>query len=129
MDSILNSVKKQLGLIDVSEFDADIIMHINGAISTLTQLGVGPEEGYVVMDDQNTYEQFLGENHPVISQVKMYLYYKTKLGFDPPQSSAVIEVLKNMIAEAEWRLNVLCDKRVVVEEIRGGVINNGGLSI
>lgn len=124
MDSILNSVKKQLGLIDVSEFDADIIMHINGAISTLTQLGVGPEEGYVVMDDQNTYEQFLGEDHPAISQVKMYLYYKTKLGFDPPQSSAVIEVLKNMIAEAEWRLNVLCDKGVVVEEIRGGVINN-----
>lgn len=112
MDSILDSVKKQLGLIDVSEFDADIIMHINGAITTLTQLGVGPEEGYIVVDDQNTYEQFLGPDHPGVSQVKLYLYYKTKLGFDPPQSSAVIEVLKNLIAETEWRLNVLCDKGV-----------------
>lgn len=109
MDSILNSIKKQLGLEKVKDFDEDIIMQINAAISTLTQLGVGPKDGYVVINSENTYSDFLGENHPAISQTNMYLYYKTKYGFDPPLSSAVMEALKNMISEAEWRLRVMCE--------------------
>lgn len=114
-DSILDSVKEQLGLIEVDEFDSSIIMCINGAISTLSQIGVGPSEGFVIIDKENTYEEYLGKDHPAISQVKLYLFYKTKLEFDPPQSTAVMEVIKEMIAECEWRLNVMCDT-----EIEGG---------
>lgn len=115
MESILDSVKEQLGLIEVDEFDPQIIIHINGAIMTLSQLGVGPKEGYIVSSKDNTYGDYLGENHPATSQVKLYLFYKTKLGFDTPQSSAVTEVLKSMIAEAEWRLRVLCDNEEVMK--------------
>lgn len=107
MESILDSVKKQLGLVDVNEFDQEIIMHINGAIATLKQLGVGPqEETFIVSNKEDTYVDYLGGNLAIISEVKLYLFYKTKLGFDPPQSSAVTEVLKEMISETEWRLNV-----------------------
>lgn len=47
MDSILVSIKKLLGIAaDYTHFDPDIIMHINSAFSVLTQLGVGPPEGF-----------------------------------------------------------------------------------
>lgn len=110
-DSILNSVKKQLGIFpENKEFDADIIMHINAAISTLRQLGVGPQESlYVVSDEIQTYSDFLGDNCSEIPQVKTYLGYKCRFGFDPPQNSVAMEALKTLIAEAEWRLNIQVD--------------------
>jgi hypothetical protein len=44
MVSILDSIKQLLG-IDVNDtnFDKELIMHINGALMILNQLGVGPE--------------------------------------------------------------------------------------
>ena len=40
--SILNTIKKMLGLdANYTTFDTDIIVHINSALMTLTQLGVG----------------------------------------------------------------------------------------
>ena len=46
--SILISTKKILGIAeDYTVFDLDIITHINTAFSTLTQLGVGPAEGFM----------------------------------------------------------------------------------
>lgn len=107
-ESILMSVKKLLGILPGStEFDADIIMNINAAFFTLSQLGVGPSDGFVITGDMETFEDFLGADSTIEqNQVRMYLFYKTKLGFDPPQSSIVMESIKEMIREAEWRLNV-----------------------
>lgn len=109
MNSILDSVKEQLGLKFVDEFDQDILIHINAAISTLTQIGVGPKEGFIVKDANDTYFDFLGEDHPAIPQVRLYLFYQTRLGFDPPQSAASIEILKSKSEEYEWRLRIMCD--------------------
>lgn len=122
-DSILNSVKKQLGILpEMTEFDSDIIMNINAGILTLKQLGVGPQDTpFVVEDETQTYVDFLGQDSPETSYVKMYLFYKTKLGFDPPQSSIVTESIKAMIAETEWRLNVQVDSRSTFEQ--GGEIS------
>ena len=104
-ESILNSVKKLLGLTpEFTEFDVDVLMNINAAIFTLRQIGIGPKKQFTVTSADQTYADYLGEGCPEINQVKMYLYYKTKLGFDPPQSSLVAESMKEMIAEAEWRL-------------------------
>lgn len=109
-ESILNSVKKLLGIpIDLHEFDPDIIMNINAAIYTLRQIGVGPEEGFIVASEEETYEDFLGEGNKEIPQVKMYLFYKTKLSFDPPTSGTVIECMKEFIKEAECRLSYQVD--------------------
>lgn len=106
MESILTSIKKLLGIAEEYEhFDSDIIMHINTVFMTLTQLGVGPSEGFYIEDDTDTWTDFIPDvmKHQA---VKSYMYLKVKLLFDPPLSSAVMESMKNQIAELEWRLNV-----------------------
>lgn len=105
-DSILNSTKKQLGILpDMTDFDTDILICINSAISTLRQLGVGPQDSvYTVEDASQTYNDYLGEGSNEMPMVKGYLYQKTKLMFDPPQSSIVFEAIKSMIKETECRL-------------------------
>lgn len=109
-ESILNSVKKLLGIpIDLHEFDQDIIMNINAAIFTLRQIGVGSEEMFSVLNEEQTYEDYLGEGNKEIPQVKMYLFYKTKLSFDPPTSGTVIECMKEFIRESECRLSYQVD--------------------
>lgn len=109
MDSILVSIKKLLGISeDYTQFDDDIIMHINSVFLNLTQLGVGPEEGFTIEDDTADWEDFIEDNMQ-LQAVKSYMYLKVKLLFDPPLSSAVIESTNRMIAELEWRLNVAVD--------------------
>ena len=55
-ESILTSVKKVLGIPEYYEhFDQDILLHLNSVMSILHQLGVGPENGFVVEDDSTTW--------------------------------------------------------------------------
>ena len=105
MESILTSIKKLLGIDEeYTQFDSDIIMHINSVFLNLTQLGVGPSEGFQIEDDSDTWEDFIGDSNQ-LQAVKSYVYLKVKLLFDPPLSSSVIESMNRMIAELEWRLN------------------------
>lgn len=107
--SILTSIKKLLGVPDdYSEFDEDIIMHINTVFLNLTQLGVGPEDGFSIEDESAEWDEFIGDNAQ-LNSVKSYMYLKVKLLFDPPLSSSVIDSMNRMIAELEWRLNVAVD--------------------
>lgn len=109
MDSILTSIKKLLGIAEeYTQFDEDIIMHINTVFLNLTQLGVGPEEGFAIEGDAASWEDFVNDNIQ-LQAVKTYVYLKVKLLFDPPLSSSVIESMNRMIAELEWRLNVAVD--------------------
>ena len=109
MDSILTSIKKLLGIAEeYTQFDEDIIMHINTVFLNLTQLGVGPEEGFTIENDAASWEDFINDNIQ-LQAVKTYVYLKVKLLFDPPLSSSVIESMNRMIAELEWRLNVAVD--------------------
>ena len=108
-DSILTSVKKDLGITEeYTHFDADIIMGINTAFSILTQLGVGPVEGFSISDSSSTWSDFLSDMSRM-EMVKSYVSKKTKLFFDPPTSSSVMEALNSVISELEWRLNVAVD--------------------
>lgn len=109
MESILTSVKKMLGISEeYKHFDKDLVMHINSTLFVLTQLGIGPTEGFSIYDDTAIWEDFLGD---VINLelVKSYVYLKVKLLFDPPISSAAMESANRQIAEFEWRLNVAVD--------------------
>ena len=105
MESILTSIKKLLGISeDDSYWDPDIIMHINSVFSILTDLGVGPSEGFRIEDDLATWNDFIGTNINYES-VKTYMYLKVKLLFDTSTtSSAVIESINRMINEYKWRL-------------------------
>lgn len=109
MESILTSIKKLLGIEEeYTQFDNDIIMHINSVLLNLTQLGVGPAEGFLIEDDTATWEDFIGDSNQ-LQAVKSYMYLKVKLLFDPPLSSSVIESMNRMTSELEWRLNVAVD--------------------
>lgn len=106
MESILTSVKKLLGITEEYEhFDSDIIMHINSVFMILTQLGVGPAEGFSIRDKTVTWDEFIpnGQN---LESVKSYMYMKVRLLFDPPTSSSVMDSMNRLISELEWRLNV-----------------------
>lgn len=110
MSSILNSIKKLLGIDEeCPDFDSDIIMHINSVFMILSQLGVGPENGFSITDSSSTWNEFISDG-PNLESVKSYMYLKVKLLFDPPTSSAVTEAINKMISELEWRLNAAVDK-------------------
>lgn len=118
MTSILTSVKKMLGIAEeYDHFDSDIIMHINSVFAILTQLGVGPKEGFFIEDDTTSWSDFIQSNS-LLNPVKSYMYLKVKLLFDPPISSSVIESTNRLISELEWRINVAADK--VEEGIQNG---------
>lgn len=105
-ESILISIKKLLGLgAEYTDFDQDILIHINTAIANLVQIGVGPSEGFYVYGNSETWEDFVGEN-PKLSQIKSDVYLRVKLLFDPPSSATLLESTNRMIAELEWRLYV-----------------------
>ena len=107
MDSILTSIKKMLGIAEEYEqFDADIIMHINSVFMILTQLGVGPSEGFSIEDNSAIWSDFI-QDSTNIESVKSYVYLRVKLLFDSTSlSSPVIEAMNRQISELEWRLNI-----------------------
>lgn len=105
-DSILVTIKKMLGLSDdYTPFDTDITIHINAALMNLTQLGVGPKEGFEISDYNETWEQFL-TNNTKLGSVKTYVYLYVKMLFDPPSNSFVMDAMKRQLEEIGWRLNV-----------------------
>lgn len=111
MNSILTSIKKLIGFPEEDEsFDLDIIMHINTYLSVLSQIGVGPSNGFSIRDKSATWADFLGEGMPNLDPVQTYIYIKVRLVFDPPASAAVIDSMTRAANELEWRLNTTADK-------------------
>lgn len=109
-ESILTSIKKLLGIDEnYTHFDADIIMHINSVFSILTQMGVGPANGFSITGKDEQWSEFIVDNVNAFSLVKSYVYQKVRLLFDPPLSSAAIESINRQISEFEWRLFVAAD--------------------
>jgi hypothetical protein len=106
MESILTSIKKLLGIPEeYTAFDQDVIIHINSVFMILTQLGVGPSNGFSITDEDDTWDDYVSDQTK-IELVKSYIYLKVKLIFDPPTSSAAIDSINRQISEFEWRLNV-----------------------
>ena len=106
MESILTSIKKLLGIPEEhEEFDMDIIMHINTVLMTLSQIGVGPAEGFMIEDSTTTWQDFVGLDDN-LAAVKTYMYLRVKLLFDPPTNSTHTKAIEDSIREYEWRLNI-----------------------
>ena len=105
MDSILDTIKKMLGIDpeDIS-FDTDIKVHINTTMLSISQMGIGPPNGFIVTSKDNVWNDFLGSSAMNLEGVKSYIYLKIKLIFDPPQSSTVIEAFNKSISELEFRM-------------------------
>ena len=117
-DSILISIAKMIlgsfdnsGSAGANPFETDLIIHINSALSTLTQLGVGSEKGFVVTGTSETWSDFIGEERSDIEMIKSYVYMKVRLMFDPPQNSFLVDSLEKQCKEFEWRANVAVDTK------------------
>ena len=103
--SILISTKKILGIAEeYTVFDLDIITHINSAFSTLTQLGVGPVDGFMIEDETAVWTDFIADDIQY-NAVKTYVFLRVRLLFDPPATSYLIAAFNDQIKELEWRLN------------------------
>lgn len=102
MATILEEVKKQVGIVpDYDAFDDQLMMCINSAFATLHQLGVGPEEGFLV-ETTTTWDDYLSTER--LAFVKSYVSMKVRVMFDPPTSSFALDAINKQIAEYEWRI-------------------------
>lgn len=112
MESILLTIKAGL---DIEEnydgFDTQIILAINNAIFSLSQLGVGPDAGFLITTHENTWTE-LYDGDTNIEGVKSYILLRVKMEFDPPGTSFLIGAMKNQLEQLEWRLQVQLDPEV-----------------
>lgn len=108
-DSILNTIRTLLvGDEDDTSFDDELIVDINAALNNLTDVGVGPEEGFIITGSTEAWEDFI-EDHKLLERVKNYVKLETRLLFDPPTASYVLESMQKKADEALWRINVTVD--------------------
>ena len=113
-DSILDSTKKILGLdSEYTPFDHDVIIYINSTFSILDQLGIGPIGGFSIEDNTATWDDYVVPSNQ-LQLVRTYVYLKTRMLFDPPTTSFLIEAMNNQIKEIEWRLNSV--REVIAQE-------------
>lgn len=107
MESILNSIKVDLGYEpEDTGFDEPIMDEINAVFMSLTQMGVGPSDGFLVEDETAVWDDFIpSDQKKKFGAVKSYTHKKVKLAFDSASmSSALISAYERQIAEIEWRL-------------------------
>jgi hypothetical protein len=104
--SILKSTKKVLQISEDDEaFDLDIITHINSAFSTLNDLGVGPDDGFVIEDEYVEWDKYLPDDQIKLSKIKTYVYLRTRLLFDPPATTFHLSAVQEQLREIEWRIS------------------------
>jgi hypothetical protein len=107
--SILKSTKKSLGLdATYTPFDQDILVCINSALGTLTQIGALPDAGYSVADADDNWDD-LDLSQPMLGMVKSYIYVKVRVLFDPPTTSFLLSAYQKQAEEFEWRLKMLSE--------------------
>lgn len=104
--SILSDVKKLVGIEDETAFDSEIVMHINTALFTLSQLGVKPLAVYPSISGSSEIWSDVFETRKDLEAIKSYVGLRVRLLFDPPQSSSVSQSIEKQIEQLEWRINV-----------------------
>lgn len=105
-DSILTTIKGMLGLEkDYTPFDAELVGHINSAIMTAHQLGIG-KYNFMITGKDDTWADWLGDSLQRYPAIQHYIYMLTKLSWDPPANSFAVSSLQKQIDEMTWRLNV-----------------------
>jgi len=104
-DRILVLTKNNLNINEEDDaFDQELITHINSVFFELNQLGVGPQQGFLLETGEELWSTFMGEHK--IEAVKELMRIRVKLLFDPPTQSYVLDNLEKQAQRLEWRLNV-----------------------
>jgi hypothetical protein len=113
--SILSSTKKALGMEEsYTPFDAELIMHINSVLADFNQLGIGPENGFVIVDKTETWDEFLIRDGDTaydlrLNNARSLMFLRVKLLFDSPSNAAVLASIERQIEQTTWRLTVMQD--------------------
>lgn len=115
--SILKNTRAALGLAeDANDFDIDLIMHINAAIGTLNQNGVG--RPLVVKDESQIWSELQDplqiKGNEYFHMIPLFVTLSTKLIFDPPPPSTV-EVYRHNIDQLLWRLKIAYEEPIIIE--------------
>ena len=112
--TILNDIKLLLGLTAAyGPFDAQILMYINTALLSISQIGVEGGRNLEV-DDKTEWGALYPNNAEAdLKALKSLIYYKVWLAFDPPASSSLASSVENMIKELEFRVYVEVDPPLV----------------
>lgn len=120
--SILTDTKAALGLADdYTDFDTELVLHINSVLAEVAQLGVGPKTGYQIESKENKWSELLGTEKR-LNLVKSFVYDSVKLIFDPDQIGFVLTAKKELLQKAAFRIEVVC------EEIRKEELLAAGLT-
>lgn len=104
-ESILETIRTMIGGMALEdEFDTDLIVCINSSLMSLNQIGVGPDgEPFHITGSSETWNQLL-EDRTDLEAVKMIVYIKTKIVFDPPVNSFIVDAMERQVKEYEWRI-------------------------
>lgn len=103
--SILKSTKQILGVdVDDTSFDLDISMFINGAFSTLEQLGPGPVGGYRIDGDSGVWDDFEVDIRSQ-SMIQNFVFLYVGLMFDPPTVGYLVTAKQKQLDELTYRIN------------------------
>ena len=106
--SILKTIRIAVGLNeDTTDFDTDLLIHINGAIGKLNQNGVN---SIIYVNDETTTWSELDdpinvEGNKISQMFPIYVTLSTKMLFDPPPPSTIEYYARN-IDEILWRIKI-----------------------
>jgi len=101
----LITIKKLLGIDEENtDFDSDIMMYINMALLNLLQLGIGPEEGFMITNAEQTWSDFLSDSSLLLA-VPTYIHLKVKMIFDQQAMSSIMrDICQSECEQLEWRI-------------------------
>lgn len=119
--SIFDDTKQVLGVGATNAFDTDVLMHLNMALGTLQDIGVGPIAGVVVSDSTTKWSALTDIYGNFFMMVKTYVYVKTRLTFDPPPTSFAIAAIEKQIEELEFRLNSMAETLAPISDPSCGI--------
>lgn len=113
--SILQDIRAAVGLdASTSDFDTDLLMHINSAIGTLNQNGIGNfivvENESQVWGDLKNPDQIVGNQF--FKMIPLFITISTKLLFDPPPPSSV-QYHSDNANQILWRLKIAYEESYI----------------
>lgn len=102
VNNILTDIKNFVGInVEDPHFDDELLMYINSIVSELEI--VGTTEKAVVVTKHSEWGDYISDENELVA-VKTLVGMKTKLVFDPPGNSFLLESYTKQADKMEWLL-------------------------
>lgn len=108
-ESIMDSVKAYLGIVpEYDAFDNRLVPLINTVFPILYELGVGPDTGFRITGNSETWEDYIGDDD-LMNMVPSYVFFTVELMFSPPTSSFAKEAIEKNRDELGFRIQCMVE--------------------